>query len=103
MKNKKYHTVKTVPNSYRKIVEKSKIDTSDMQIHDPHFPGLVQAHQLKYNLSLLVLNTYFQQCLSLYQLFNVIYGGNEDIQRKPLIFLHDLTNFLVSTSETHVL
>jgi hypothetical protein len=25
----------------------------------------------------------------LYQLSNVIYGGNEDIQRKPLIFLHD--------------
>jgi hypothetical protein len=42
-KSKKYHTVKTVPNSYRKILEKSKIDTSDMQIHDPHFPGLVQA------------------------------------------------------------
>ena len=45
MKSKKYHTVKTVPNSYRKILEKSKIDTSDMQIHDPHFPGLVQALQ----------------------------------------------------------
>ena len=35
MKNKKYHTVGTVPKSSRKIVDKGKIDTSNKQIHNP--------------------------------------------------------------------
>ena len=34
MKNKKYHTVGTVPKPNRKIEESSKIDTSNTQIHD---------------------------------------------------------------------
>ena len=34
MKNKKYHTVGTVPKSNRKIVERGKIDTLSTQIHD---------------------------------------------------------------------
>ena len=35
MKNKKYHTVVTIPKSHRKIVERRKIDTFATQIHDP--------------------------------------------------------------------
>ena len=35
MKNKKYHTVGTVPKSTRKNVDKGKIDTSNKQIHNP--------------------------------------------------------------------
>jgi len=31
---KKYHTVKTVPKSNRKILERDKVDTSTLQIHD---------------------------------------------------------------------
>ena len=31
---KKYHTVRTVPKSNIKIVERGKIDTSNTQIHD---------------------------------------------------------------------
>ena len=34
MKNKKYHTVRTVPKSSRKIVERGKIDTPNTQMHD---------------------------------------------------------------------
>jgi hypothetical protein len=34
MKNKKYHTVRTVPKSIRKIVERGKIDITNTQIHD---------------------------------------------------------------------
>ena len=33
MKDKNYHTFRTVPKSNRKIVEKSKLDTSNTQIH----------------------------------------------------------------------
>jgi len=29
MKNKKYHTVRTIPKSYIKIVERGKIDTTN--------------------------------------------------------------------------
>jgi len=29
-----YHTVETFPKSNRKIVERGKIDTSDIEIHD---------------------------------------------------------------------
>ena len=41
MKNKKYHTVGTIPKSNIKIIERGKIDTTNIQIHDSHFPGLV--------------------------------------------------------------
>jgi hypothetical protein len=34
MKNKKYYTVRTVPNFNRTIVERVKIDTPNTQIHD---------------------------------------------------------------------
>ena len=34
MENKIYHTVGTVPKSNRKIVERGKIDTSNVEIHD---------------------------------------------------------------------
>jgi len=34
MKNKKYHTVGTVPKSNRKIVERGKVYTPNTQIHD---------------------------------------------------------------------
>jgi len=34
MKNKQYHTVGTVPNSNRKIVERVKSDTPNAHIHD---------------------------------------------------------------------
>ena len=34
MKNKKCHTVVTFPESHRQIVERCKIDTSNLQIHD---------------------------------------------------------------------
>ena len=34
MKNKKYHTVRTVPKSNRKIAERCKIDTPNTQMHD---------------------------------------------------------------------
>ena len=37
MKNKKYHTVGTIPQSNIKIVERAKIDTSNTQIHDSSF------------------------------------------------------------------
>jgi hypothetical protein len=33
IKNKKYHTVGTVPKSNKKIVERGKIDTFSTQIH----------------------------------------------------------------------
>ena len=46
-KNKKYHTVGTVPKSKWKIVEKGKIDTSKTQIYmTDHFAGLVHTSQL---------------------------------------------------------
>ena len=59
MKNKKSHTIGTIPKSYIKIVERGKIGTSNTQTHDhslswlgtliplthkhmtAHFPGLV--------------------------------------------------------------
>ena len=34
MKTKKYHTVRTVPKSNRKIAERGKIDTPNTQIYD---------------------------------------------------------------------
>jgi len=34
MKNKKNHTVGTILKSYIKILERSKIDTPNIQIHD---------------------------------------------------------------------
>ena len=34
MKNQKYHTVGTVLNSNRKIVDRDKIETTNTQIHD---------------------------------------------------------------------
>jgi hypothetical protein len=35
MKQKKiYHTVRTVPKSYRNILERGKIDTPNTQLHD---------------------------------------------------------------------
>jgi len=34
MKNKKYHTVGTIPKSNIKFVERGKIDTPNTQIHD---------------------------------------------------------------------
>jgi len=47
MKNRKYHTVGTVPKSNRKIVErgKIKIDTPTHKYMTAHFPVLVQALQ----------------------------------------------------------
>jgi hypothetical protein len=33
IKNKKYHTVRTIPNSNRKIVERSKFDTPNSKMH----------------------------------------------------------------------
>jgi hypothetical protein len=35
MKNKKYHTVGTVPKSNKKIVERGKLDSHSTQIHNP--------------------------------------------------------------------
>ena len=43
VKNKKYHTVKTVPIFNRKIIERAKINTSKYM--PAQFPGLVQALQ----------------------------------------------------------
>ena len=40
MKNIKYHIVKTIPKSNRKIVERGIIDTHTYMT--AHFPGLVQ-------------------------------------------------------------
>jgi hypothetical protein len=40
MKNKKYHTVGTVPKSNRKIVEKSEIDSPNIYIHDHSLSSL---------------------------------------------------------------
>jgi hypothetical protein len=34
MKNKKYHTVRTIPGSNIKIVERGKIGTTSAQLHD---------------------------------------------------------------------
>jgi hypothetical protein len=34
MKNKKYHTVRQIPKSNIKIVERDKFDTHNTQIHD---------------------------------------------------------------------
>jgi hypothetical protein len=34
MKNKKYHTVGTVPKAYRNIIERGTNDTPNTQIHD---------------------------------------------------------------------
>jgi len=34
MKNKYYHTVRTVPNSSRKFVDRNKIDSRNTQIYD---------------------------------------------------------------------
>jgi len=34
MKNKKYHTVGTIPKPYRKIVNRGKIDIANTKIHD---------------------------------------------------------------------
>jgi len=34
MKNKEYHTVCTVPNSNRTVVERGNIDTTDINIHE---------------------------------------------------------------------
>ena len=46
MKNQKYHTVRTVPKSNRKIVEIGNIDTPNTYIA-ARIPGLVHAIQLK--------------------------------------------------------
>jgi hypothetical protein len=40
MKNKKYHTVETIPKLNIKIVERGKIDTPSTQIHDPSLSWL---------------------------------------------------------------
>jgi len=40
MKNKKYHTVGTVPNFYRAIIERGKIETLNTHIHDHSNPLL---------------------------------------------------------------
>jgi len=40
LKNKKYHTVGTLSKSNRTIVERGKIDTLDIQIHDPSLSWL---------------------------------------------------------------
>ena len=45
-KKKKYHVVGTVPKSnIIKLVERGKSIPPNTQIHDLHFPGLVQALQ----------------------------------------------------------
>ena len=44
IKNIKYHTVVTLLKCNRKIIERNKIDTPNIQIHDC-FPGLVQTLQ----------------------------------------------------------
>ena len=45
MKTKTYHTVGTVLKSYRKILERDKIDTSTAKLLTSHFPVLIQALQ----------------------------------------------------------
>jgi hypothetical protein len=45
MKNKKYHTVGTIPKSNVKIDERGKIDTLAHTKMTVHFPGLVHALQ----------------------------------------------------------
>jgi hypothetical protein len=46
MKYKKYHTIRAIPQSKIKIVERGKMDTPNPQIHDVlNFPDLVQALQ----------------------------------------------------------
>jgi hypothetical protein len=45
MKNKQYDTVETDPQSHSKIVERVKIDTPSIHIHDRSLSGLVQILQ----------------------------------------------------------
>jgi len=40
LKNKKYHTVGTIPKSNRNIAERGKIDSLNTQIHDRTLPKL---------------------------------------------------------------
>ena len=44
---RKYHTVGTVPNCKRKMVERDKIDTSNTQIHVYSFPWLGKGISIK--------------------------------------------------------
>ena len=47
MKNKTYHPVRTVPTSKRKIVERSRINTRNTQIHDRSFAVLIACTSVK--------------------------------------------------------
>jgi hypothetical protein len=49
MKNRKYHTVGTVPTSNRKTSEKGKLDTPNTHIHDDKMAAAaVSKHGSKY-------------------------------------------------------
>jgi hypothetical protein len=45
--NEKHYCLGTVSKSNRKIIERGKIDNIKHKYFTPHFPGLVQALQLK--------------------------------------------------------
>jgi hypothetical protein len=45
MKNKEYDTVEADPKFHSKIVERVKLDTPSIQIHDRSFSGWVQTLQ----------------------------------------------------------
>ena len=45
LKNRKHHTVGTVPKSNSKIVEKDTIDSRNTEIHDAHLSRSVQTLQ----------------------------------------------------------
>ena len=47
MKNKNYHTVRTVPKSKRRIVERDQIYTPNTQIHDHSIPWLGTGTSIK--------------------------------------------------------
>jgi hypothetical protein len=47
MKNKKYHTVRTIPGSNIKIVERGKIGTTSAQLHDHPLSGLGTGTSIK--------------------------------------------------------
>ena len=45
LRTTKYVTIGTIPKSNIEILERGNIDTTNIQIHYAHFPGLVQALQ----------------------------------------------------------
>ena len=65
MKNKKYHTVETIPKLNIKIVERGKIDTPNTQIHDPSLSWLGTGTLIKSGRVKLVLQSLFSEMMQL--------------------------------------